>query len=383
MKILFVVTDTEIGGVTTAAYNFVFELSKRGHEITFLDFSACKENENLPEKVKQIFLHGRSKYWKLGKADVDKAPFFKKMLLLSLGIFKKLTNKSSLWNKLIFSKLKGNYDVAIAFRQCAPCYSFVLNKVRASQKVGFIHGDIEHMGDISTWQPFMKEFDKIAYVSHAVEKNFIKRYPELKANACTIYNMLDSERIIELSHEQPPVLFDETKTNIVTVSRVENNEKQIDFIPQIAARLKEQGLRDFKWYIVGDGSDLDKNIALSENLGTQDVVEFIGKLENPYTVWKNADIFVLPTKGESFGLVVIESLLLKIPAVVCDYPALGEIFEDDRYGFVAEQRMESVAEKLKTLMTDKETYHRIKSNCNEFYYSNDIAYQQFLEAVEQ
>ena len=64
-----------------------------------------------------------------------------KLGILALGAMKKLTIRSGLWYKLIFSQFnKGEcFDVAIAFRQCAPCYSFVLNKVNAKKKIGFVH----------------------------------------------------------------------------------------------------------------------------------------------------------------------------------------------------------------------------------------------------
>lgn len=377
MKILIVVTDTNIGGITTSVYNFSNELEKRGHTITFLDFSAKKNNERLNKNIRQIFLNGRAKHWQLGTKQIKAAPLIKRPFLLGLGLLKKLTIKSGVWDKFIFKKLQDEYDVAVAFRQCAPCYSFILNKVSAKKKIAFVHGDVDFMGDISSWQPFMKSFDKIAYVSSAVKEGFIKKYSELKDNAATVYNMLDSEKIIALSKEENPFNFDKTKKNIVTIARIENSTKQIDWIPLICKELIKKCSQPFHWYVVGDGPDLENVKKTSEDLATRDFLTFAGAFENPYKILKDADLFVLPTKTESFGLVVAEALTLGVPCVVSEYPALSEILKDGEQGLVAEQTVQSVAKKIKELFENEEKYKTIKKNCEDYEGLNAIAYEQF------
>ena len=380
-KILIVVTDTNVGGVTTAVYNFINELCKRDNDVTFLDFSAKRENPNIHKQAQQIFLKGKERYWKLGKENVAGAPLIKKPLLLLLGILKKFTIKGGLWNKLIFSKLDGDYDVAIAYRQCAPCYSFVLNKVNAKKKIGFVHGDVDYMGDISSWQPMMTRFNKISYVSNAVKEGFIKKYPELRKNACTIYNMVNIERIQELAQEKNDYCLDKNVFNIVTVSRISNEEKRIDWIPKICKETVKREIRNFHWYIIGDGNDLQKNIELSIELGVDSYITFVGKTDNPYNIMCKANVFVLPTRNESYGLAVVESLILGVPVVVCRYPAVGEVFENKKYGFVAEQNIENVTDKIQLFLKDIDTYNQIKKNCENYAFSNDLSYNQFLEAV--
>ena len=382
MKILLVVADSVLGGVTTAAYNFVGELCKRGNDVTFLDLSADKRNQVIDSRAKQIFLEGRSKHWRLGKTELAEAHGAKKAFLAGMGVLKKLTNKSGLWNKLIFKKLKDEYDVAIAYRQCAPCYSFVLNKVKAKKKIGFVHGDVDFMGDISSWQPLMIKFDKIAYVSNAVEKGFVSRYPELATNACTVYNTLDLESIKERAERSDGIIFDKDKFNIVTVSRISNTEKRIDWIPHICKSLADEGLSDFHWYIVGDGDDLDKDVKATKALGMEKDVTFLGQANNPFPILKQANLFVLPTRSESYGLSVVEALILSVPVVVCKYPALSEIFEDGTLGLVAEHSIESVTEKIKLLIKNKQEYCFMRRRCEEYHFSNDTAYDQFLKNIQ-
>ena len=196
MRILLTVTDTGMGGVTTAAVNFSNELASRGHEVVFLDMSGKHQVcDKLDDSVKLGKLSGRSRYWQLGAGDLARASGIKKLFLAALGIAKKLTIRSGIWNRLIFKKYKeyGEFDVAIAYRQCAPCYSFVLNKVKAKKKLGFVHGEIAYMGDISSWQKYMKHFYKVCYVSEAVKEQFTAKYPEFERNASSVHNFFDIE----------------------------------------------------------------------------------------------------------------------------------------------------------------------------------------------
>ena len=129
MKVLIAVHDTRVGGVTTAAVNLSNELTSRGHNVFFLDMSGENEcAERLSDNIDLLSLKGRSRLWNIGNESVRRAGVIKKLGILALGAIKKLTIRSGLWYKLIFSQFnKGeSFDVAIAFRQCAPCYSFVL-----------------------------------------------------------------------------------------------------------------------------------------------------------------------------------------------------------------------------------------------------------------
>lgn len=382
MKILLVVPDTNVGGITTSVLSFAAELLKRGHEVCFLDFSVTESNTNLPPEVKQIFLSGKARYWNLGAKTLKNSSAFNKLFLIPLAIIKKLTIRSGLWNKIVFAKLKESFDVAVAFRQCAPCYSFVLNKVAADKKIGFVHGDVNYMGDISSWQPLMERFYKIAYVSDAVKNGFIEKYPSLANNAAVVYNMIDTNKIIRLSQEENPLDFNENLCNIVTVARINNAEKRINWIPSLCKTIKDMGITHFHWYIIGDGPDLSANIELSKNLNVDEFITFTGKSLNPYKILKDADVFVLPTKSESYGLVITEALFFGVPIISTEYPALCELIQNDVHGLIAQQSEESLCNLLLKYLTDKTLRLKLKENCAQYNFSNNEAYKQFLEAIK-
>ncbi|MBQ8894619.1 MAG: glycosyltransferase [Clostridia bacterium] len=385
MKILVVVPDTNVGGVTSSAVNFCNELTLRKNNVYFLDLSGeYKCDDRLRKSITRLVLEGKSKLWNLGLECVKGATGIKKLGLLLLGAFKKVTIRSGLWYDLIFSRFKKQefFDVAIAFRQCAPCYSFVLKKVNAPKKIGFVHGELKYMGDVSSWKRYMESFDRIAYVSDAVKKEFVNAYPELKKNACTIYNMFDVDQISRMAMETPAVVFDRSKVNIVTVSRIDNGFKQTHWIVEICRRLKEQTTIPFHWYVLGDGPDFKSTVQLAKDCAVDDVLTFAGNQPNPYAIMKQCDFTVLTSRSESFGMVVIESFVLKKPVVVARYDALCEIMEGGKHGLIAEQNIDSLLQCVRHMLENKDG---IKDRCTLFLkdvkINNDRAYQQFCNAL--
>lgn len=382
MKILLVVADLIVGGITTSAFNFSNEMIKRGHEVTFLDLSNTVEEKDLPNpQIKIARLEGRSKYWNItAKNSNGLSPILHKFL----GLVKKITVRIGIWYKMIFTKFcpQEEFDVAIAFRQCEPCYAFVLDCVRAKKKMGFVHGDIKNLGDISSWQKYMYQFDKIAYVSKAVKDGFEEKYPDLKKNSCVIYNMFDDKRILDLSEKQNVFSFRKDTFNIITVARI-TKQKQIDWIVTACKKIKEICSNSFHWFVVGDGYFMDEVRQMAIDLSVTDVLTFTGELENPYSLMKDADITVLTSKEESFGMVVVESFILKKPIVISEYKALKEIMSDDKYGIVVPQNVELLTEAvIKMIKDENSVFTNSKNNLLSYKYSNDYICEQFFNAVE-
>lgn len=382
-KILIAVLNTNVGGgITTSVMNLTRELCDRGHEVTFLDFSARVPNASVSPKAKQIFLTGRARHFLLGKKGIQKAPAIKKPFLAILGLVKKVTIKSGLWHKIIFKKLPDEYDAAIAFRQCAPCYNFVLNKVTAKTKIGFVHGDVNYMDDISSWQPQMKRFDKIAYVSDAAKQNFICKYPELEKNATTVYNMFDFAQMKIRALEPCPVRINESKKTVLTIARIDNATKQIHWIPQICAKLKEKGAPAFHWYVLGEGSDLPRVQALVQELKVEDVLTFTGTIPNPYPILNKAFLGVLTSKTEGYCMTVMENLALGIPLVATHFSSITEQMTSGVQGLIADLSVDAVAEAVYAMLTNQNgIYEKCKTNLAKQSYTNDVAYAQFMSML--
>lgn len=385
-KILIVVSDIKQGGITTSAINFCNELIKRGEEVTFLNMGKrnIEVEKKIDKKVNILMLKGKVANWNLGINDLQNNSLKDKVKLIPVAILKKLTNHLGKWLNIIFYRyhLEEKYDVAIAFRQCAPCYYFVLNCVDANKKLAFIHGDINYMSDISSWDIYFKRFNAIACVSNSVRNGFQERYLKYKEKFITIYNMFDVERIEQQAKiKDENIYIDPMKCNIVTVARIENETKRIDIIPEVCKILKRRAYNNFHWYIIGDGPDLEKDMKLSSQLQTEDVLTFCGAMENPYFMIEESSFTVLPSRTEAYSMVVIESLILKKPIVVSHYSGVEEAVENGVTGLISNQNIEDLVEKIKLLILDKKELSRLTLNLKKIKMNNDKAYNQFLESI--
>ena len=299
-----------------------------------------------------------------------------------MGLLKKITNRLGLWNALIFKKFSkyGKFDIAIAFRQCSPCYHFVLRKVSAKRKIGFVHGELKFMNNIHSWQRYMIKFDTMAYVSNAVKNEFIKTFPELSQNSCTIYNMFDKQRIIDLSKRKNHLSFNKDIKNIVTIARIDNDFKRINLIPIICKQMLEKTETKFHWYIIGDGPNLRENQELIKEMGVEDVLTLCGSIENPYSALKEADFSVLISKSEAYPMCVIESFILQVPVVTTKFPSVYEMMENGKQGLITDFSVEDITRKIITMIDNNKVYSSCKENLMEVDYSNELAYSQFMAA---
>lgn len=382
-KILVIVSDLNLGGVTTSAVNFCNELSFRGECIHFLNMGA--DNivvTQMDASIKQLRLTGLQRRWNLGANTLKEANGLEKMSLYPLAAVKKLTNRSEKWLKIIFHNycLSEEYDAVVAFRQCAPCYYFALNCVKAKKKIGFIHGALDHMGDISTWDRYFPKLDKIACVSKACWEEFQNKYVEQKDRFTYVYNMFPIDDIRKKSEEKPGIIFSSEKFNIVTVSRVENATKGTDRIARVCKMLKEEGL-SFHWYLLGDGPDMDYVVEQINQLEIEDVMTLCGARSNPYSYVKRADLSVLPTHTEAYSMTVIESLIVGTPMILTSYPGAGEAIQDGVNGFIVEQDDKALFEKIRQCILHREKIEILSKNILQKVLSNDYAINQFLNLL--
>ena len=99
--------------------------------------------------------------------------------------------------------------------------------------------------------------------------------------------------------------------------------------------------------IVGDGKEragIENKIKV---LGLENFVFLKGKQNNPFPWYKHADAFVLSSKSEGLGMVLIEALACGTPVVATNCPGgVGEIMQGQLKQYLAEQNAESLAGKI-------------------------------------
>lgn len=138
---------------------------------------------------------------------------------------------------------------------------------------------------------------------------------------------------------------------------------------QCLIRAAPSVLKDFphtRFLIVGeDYGCLGKFRALVNNLGMEKSVIFTGRLTDKrlVSVYRSADVFVLPSELEAFGIVVIEAMASGVPVIVSNCGGMKDIVKDGTNGFlfdVGDARQ--LAEIIKVLLSNEELRIRLAKN---------------------
>ncbi len=104
---------------------------------------------------------------------------------------------------------------------------------------------------------------------------------------------------------------------ILTVGRIASQEhKGFDEVIELMPRLLER-FPDLKYLVVGEGDDRPRLEAKTRALGVSDKVVFAGRIPESEKVahYNLADVYVMPSTGEGFGIVLIEAAACGIPIV--------------------------------------------------------------------
>lgn len=124
---------------------------------------------------------------------------------------------------------------------------------------------------------------------------------------------------------------------------------------------KKYTTEDYTLIIVGDGPLSDSLKEKVKNDGIRDVI-FTGSRNDVEKIIPSADILVLPSYSESFGLVLIEALACGVPVIGSNVGGIKEIITED-VGLLINPKDElTIADGIDKLLSDKELYSKLKSN---------------------
>lgn len=126
----------------------------------------------------------------------------------------------------------------------------------------------------------------------------------------------------------------EDETLLLSVGRLTEAKDYPNLLNAFSSLLLTE--RKVKLAIIGDGDKRQELKILAEELGIEDKVNFIG-LSHQVPQWMSAaDIFVLSSAWEGFGLVVAEAMAAERVIVATDCGGVGEVVS--KYGFLVPPR---------------------------------------------
>jgi L-malate glycosyltransferase len=134
---------------------------------------------------------------------------------------------------------------------------------------------------------------------------------------------------------------------------------------------------------VGEGPELSKVLCKVKERGLLDRVTFCGKQDDVAQLLSLADVMLLPSEKESFGLVALEAMACGVPTIASNAGGIPELITHGETGYLAEiGDVEQMAEYAKILLSDQANYDRIRDAClhrARFTFCNDIITRQYEE----
>ena len=265
------------------------------------------------------------------------------------------------------------YDVVITWNYQIP--SFMLRAFPDKKTIAWFHGAIDDLdlSDHSITTVYCNEMqkkawnyaDRIVTISAKSLKSLEDIFPAYMDKAHIIYNSFDAENTkIKAAEKIEDQYIRHNVPILICLGRLDKN-KNFSLVIQAVAKLRTENIR-FNLLVIGDGEERENLMRLVSELHITNEVSFLGYKQNPLPYIQRADILCLSSFAEGFPTVVLEAMALGKPFVTTPVAGASEELADNgNCGLVADWNADNYAKKIKTLLTDKELYDRMSTNCVE------------------
>ena len=371
-KLLFVVRTMEIGGPTVSLLNLLSNLQEKGIEckVFVMDHSGefleelARMKALLPEDARLASIICDKKGLKrLGPMGYLR----RSMFALSHHFFS--AEKQLKKAYMHAAKSLEGFDCIIAYSENkATDFSCHVN---ADKRFAWMHtmfDRIAHLKTIEQWNVMYQQYERIFCVTEAAKACMQEYLPEIASKIEVIPNTLNASYIRNRANADC-MYSHKAKYSIVSVGRLVI-EKQYDIIAEVAPKLSAAGI-DFSWSVVGDGPEYCNLVRLMEKNGVADKVTFLGALNNPYPVIKEADMLVITSKYEAQPMVANEALTLGVPVITTDYHSAKSVVTETVDGLICDNSAGGVLQALLDVFSSTEMLNHLKSGAKAFHYDND------------
>ena len=354
MKILYVITGLGQGGAERVVCDLANKMFEKGHEVKIAYLTGAVLTKPKYDDVELININMKSAmslpsaFFKLSKVIKVYNPNIVHSHMVHANLITRLTRLVSPIEKLIstaHSSDEGNVLRMMSYRITHPLANITTN----------------------VSQDAVISFEK----KRAVPKNSMK----------TVYNGIDLNKF-RYDPRSRITIVDELDINkscriILTVGRFSDAKDYPNLLHAISL-LKQESVYRFKLLIVGDGELRELIEQQIDSLGLQEDIILLGRRDDIPSLMSAADLFVLSSKYEGFGLVVAEAMACECLVVATDCGGVAEVLNNPEF-LVPANNANALMQKIAfTLKLDKSRKDSIV-NQNLKHVQDKFSLENFIE----
>jgi len=347
MKIGIVCYPT-YGGSGVIATELGLGLARKGHQIHFITY---RRPARLGHFQENVFYH-----------EVDTSDY---------PLFEFPPYETALAGKMVDVVLFENLDllhVHYAIPHAAVAYmakKILLGGGRYAPVITTLHGtDITLVGNNSSFKPVIEfsinKSDGVTAVSENLKQQ-THEYFNIKKNIKVIPNFIDFERFKRSNkeHFRKAIAMDNERI-LIHVSNF-RKVKRVEDVISVFAKVKEKIAS--KLLLIGDGPERWNAETYSRSLGLGEHIRFLGKQDAVEELMAVADIFLLTSEKEAFGLAALEAMACEVPVISTNAGGIPEVNIHGVTGFVSEiGDVEDMAKNAISILSNENTLEEFRRN---------------------
>ncbi|MCE7040927.1 N-acetyl-alpha-D-glucosaminyl L-malate synthase BshA [Dyadobacter sp. CY312] len=201
-----------------------------------------------------------------------------------------------------------------------------------------LHGtDITLVGKDPSYEPVVtfsiNQSDGVTAVSESLKSDTYKHF-NITKDIEVIPNFIDLSRFNRQKKDHFKLAICPNDEKLVVHTSNFRKVKRIEDVIMIFSKLRK--LLPSKLLLVGDGPDRVLIERMCKDLGMLADVRFLGKLDAIEEVLSVADLFLMPSESESFGLAALEAMACEVPCITSNAGGLPELNVQGVTGFLSD-----------------------------------------------
>lgn len=227
-------------------------------------------------------------------------------------------------------------------------------------------------------------YDAIAVLTPDMLREAQQLLPAHGVNLTELPNVIDVEALRVKARapiERPAETF------IVSVARLDEGQKDHKTLLRAFAQVRAQQLSSADLVLIGEGRDQAVLEQLALELGVRPCVHFLGFCSNPFPYIRQAEMLVLSSRYEGFGMVLGEAMALGTPVLSTDCPTgPRDLLEGGKAGLlVPVGDVDEMARAIARLHTDTELRRMLVQNASRKVatFAPESANQRMLTLAQQ